>query len=63
MGAVLGIDINATLDMYVTASADGNLFIRCLRSSQLWKAIPVPILLMPNIQVKSLKVSYKHTFI
>lgn len=33
MGAILGIDINATLDMYVTASADGNLFVRCLRTS------------------------------
>jgi hypothetical protein len=57
MAAVLAIDINMTLDMYVTASADGTLGLRCLRSSQLWKVIPLDKLLTPHIEVLSLKLS------
>jgi len=30
MASVIGIDINMALDMYCTASSDGNIFIRCL---------------------------------
>eukprot|EP00347_Sterkiella_histriomuscorum_P012473 403368442 len=57
MASVLALDINATLDMYVTASADGNLFIRCLRTSQLWKVIPINLLTSQNIKIKCLKMS------
>ena len=57
MAAVLAIDMNMTLDMYATASADGNIFIRCLRTSQLWKVIPVDQLKDQNVQVLSLKMS------
>ncbi|CDW75265.1 beach domain-containing protein [Stylonychia lemnae] len=57
MAAVIGVDINMTLDMYATASSDGNIFLRCLRTSQLWKVIPASILQVPHIQVVSLKIS------
>ena len=57
MGAIFAIDINMTLDMYVTASADGNIVLRCLRTSQVWKFIPVDRLSQPNIEVLSLKLS------
>ena len=34
---ILAIDINATLDMYVTISRDGTIALRCLRTSKLWQ--------------------------
>ena len=54
---MLAIDINATLDMYVTASRDGTLCLRCLRSSALWKVISLDKLQQPTMEVLSLKLS------
>ena len=56
LGAVLALDINQTLDMYVTASADGTLALRCLRTSMLWKVIQNEKL-VSNREVVSLKLS------
>ena len=54
---VLAIDINPTLDMYVTASRDGTLALRCLRTSALWKVINLEKLQQPTMEVLSLKLS------
>jgi len=43
--------------MYVTASADGTLGLRCLRSSYLWNVIPNEKLSQTGVQVVSLKLS------
>lgn len=37
MDEIVAIDINDTLDMYVTLSRDGTIALRCLRTSKLWK--------------------------
>lgn len=36
MDEIAAIDINETLDMYVTLSRDGTIALRCLRTSKLW---------------------------
>lgn len=43
--------------MYVTASRDGTVALRCLRSSQLWKVIPLEKLQAPSAEVLTLKLS------
>ena len=43
--------------MYVTASRDGTLVIRCLRSAALWKMIQLDEMAYPDIQFMSLKLS------
>ena len=43
--------------MYVTASADGTIVLRCLRTSQLWKVINLDKLTQPGAQVMCLKLS------
>lgn len=43
--------------MYVTASADGTIMLRCLRTSRIWCVINIEKLSQPNIQVPSLKLS------
>lgn len=57
MGPIISLDINSTLDMYVTASTDGTLALRCLRTSQLWKLIPIDKLKQRYVEVISLKLS------
>ena len=57
MSAILAIEINLTLDMYVTASSDGTLALRCLRTSSLWKIIQNKQLLNKKTTVVSLKLS------
>ena len=37
MEEIVALDINQTLDMYVTLSTDGTIALRCLRTSQLWQ--------------------------
>lgn len=37
MDEIVALDINDTLDMYVTLSRDGTIALRCLRTSRLWK--------------------------
>jgi WD40 repeat protein len=37
MSEIVAIDINDTLDMYVTLSRDGTIALRCLRTSKLWR--------------------------
>jgi len=39
MGAILSIDSNEVLDLYASASSDGTIAIRCLRTAKLWKVI------------------------
>ena len=46
-----------TLDMFVTASSDGTIALRCLRTSQLWKIINFEKLSSSNAEVVSLKLS------
>jgi hypothetical protein len=43
--------------MYVTASRDGNLAIRCLRTATLWKVIPLEKLTQADMEVLCLKLS------
>jgi hypothetical protein len=43
--------------MYVTASRDGTLALRCLRNSTLWKVISLEKLQQPSMEVQSLKLS------
>jgi hypothetical protein len=43
--------------MYVTASRDGTVALRCLRSSSLWKQIYIEKLTAPSMEVVSLKLS------
>jgi hypothetical protein len=43
--------------MYVTASRDGTLALRCLRTAQLWKVIALDKLTHPDMEVMSLKLS------
>ena len=58
MDAILAIDINLTLDMYVTVSADSTIALRCLRTSQLWNLIPIEKkAIHSNFEVLSLKLS------
>lgn len=37
MDEIVALDINETLDMYVTLSRDGTVALRCLRTSKLWR--------------------------
>jgi uncharacterized C2H2 Zn-finger protein len=37
MDEIVALDINDTLDMYVTISRDGTIALRCLRTSRLWR--------------------------
>lgn len=37
MDEIVALDINETLDMYVTISRDGTIALRCLRTSRLWR--------------------------
>ena len=53
----MAIDINYTLDMYVTASRDGTIALRCLRSAHLWKVISLEKLQQLNVEVLTLKLS------
>ena len=48
MDEIVAIDINETLDMYVTLSRDGTIALRCLRTSQLWQHFM--LIYKPNIQ-------------
>jgi hypothetical protein len=43
--------------MYVTASRDGTLALRCLRSAALWKLITLEKLAIPDMEVLCLKLS------
>ena len=43
--------------MYVTASRDGTLALRCLRTAQLWKVMNLDKLTHPDMEVMSLKLS------
>mmetsp|Transcript_3005 Transcript_3005/g.2858 ORF Transcript_3005/g.2858 Transcript_3005/m.2858 type:complete len:111 (-) Transcript_3005:329-661(-) len=57
MAAILYIDINLVLDMFVTASSDGTIALRCLRTCRLFKLIHNTKLQLKSMHVNSLKLS------
>mmetsp|Transcript_3004 Transcript_3004/g.2852 ORF Transcript_3004/g.2852 Transcript_3004/m.2852 type:complete len:165 (-) Transcript_3004:398-892(-) len=57
MAAILAIDINLVLDMFVTASSDGTIVLRCLRSARLFKVVTNTKLQIKHLQVVALKLS------
>jgi uncharacterized C2H2 Zn-finger protein len=66
MDEIVALDINETLDMYVTLSRDGTIALRCLRTSKLWRHFKLLYKLEnkqendKTIQIKGFIKNFKH---